>query len=41
MIKNVYNPMDLKCNGRGLIIADELSDEFYIEKNKVVSVKYF
>ncbi|RKD28965.1 ATP-binding protein [Thermohalobacter berrensis] len=38
--KKNYNPMELKPNGRGLIIVDGLSDEFYIEGNKVVSVKY-
>lgn len=34
-----YNPNDLKCCGRGLVIVNGLSDEFYIEKNKVVAVK--
>lgn len=35
-----YDPMDLKCSGRGLVIVSGLSDEFYINKNKVVAVKY-
>lgn len=35
-----YNPLDLKCSGRGLIIVNGLSDEFYVKKNKIVSVKY-
>ncbi|WP_176718819.1 ATP-binding protein [Caloranaerobacter ferrireducens] len=35
-----YDPMDLKIGGRGLVIVDGLSDEFYIERNKVVSIKY-
>lgn len=39
--KGAYDPLELKCSGRGLVIADGLSDEFYIDNNKVVSVKYF
>jgi len=39
--REAYDPFELKCNGRGLVIADGLSDEFYIDNNKVVSVKYF
>lgn len=35
-----YDPMDLKIGGRGLVIVDGLSDEFYIKKNKVISIKY-
>ncbi|EOD00484.1 ATP-binding protein [Caldisalinibacter kiritimatiensis] len=38
--KDRYNPMELKCNGRGLVLVEGLSDEFYIQKNKVVSIKY-
>lgn len=38
--KNAYNPLELKCCGRGLVIVDGLSDEFYVDKNKVVSIKY-
>jgi len=38
--KNDYDPLDLKCCGRGLVIVDGLSDEFYVDKNKVVSIKY-
>jgi serine/threonine-protein kinase RsbW len=38
--KEEYNPMELKCGGRGLIIVEGLSDEFYIEKNKVTCIKY-
>ncbi|WP_425446704.1 ATP-binding protein [Dethiothermospora halolimnae] len=38
--KNKYNPMELKCNGRGLVIVDGLSDEFYVNKNKAVCIKY-
>ncbi len=35
-----YNPEELKCCGRGLVIVNGLSDEFHIEKNKVEVVKY-
>ena len=35
-----YDPEDLKCCGRGLVIVDGLSDEVYIDNNKVVAVKY-
>ncbi|MDR7857732.1 ATP-binding protein [Tissierella sp.] len=34
-----YDPTDLKCCGRGLVIVNGLSDEFYIQKNKVTAVK--
>lgn len=34
-----YNPLELKGCGRGLILVNGLSDEFYVEKNKVVSIK--
>ncbi|MFA5523761.1 MAG: ATP-binding protein [Tissierellales bacterium] len=35
-----YDPLELRCCGRGLVIVDGLSDEFYVDKNKVVSIKY-
>ena len=35
-----YNPTDLKSWGRGLILVNGLSDEFYVEKNKVIAIKY-
>lgn len=35
-----YDPTKLKCSGRGLVIVKGLSDEFYIQKNKIISVKY-
>lgn len=35
-----YNPEELKCCGRGLVIVNGLSDEFYIDKNRVKVVKY-
>ncbi|MBU5439984.1 ATP-binding protein [Tissierella sp. MSJ-40] len=34
-----YNSAELKCCGRGLIIVNGLSDEFYVKKNKVIAVK--
>lgn len=38
---NSYNPLELKCCGRGLVIVNGLSDEFYVDKNKVIAIKYF
>lgn len=38
--EQAYDPMKLKCNGRGLVLVDGLSDEFYIKNNKAVSIKY-
>lgn len=35
-----YDPTELKCWGRGLILVHGLSDEFHVEKNRVVSVKH-
>lgn len=35
-----YNPTDLKSWGRGLVLVNGLSDELYVNKNKVVSIKY-
>lgn len=35
-----YNPTDLKSWGRGLVLVSGLSDEFYVDKNRVVSIKY-
>lgn len=34
-----YNSNDLKSFGRGLVIVNGLSDEFYVKNNKVVAVK--
>lgn len=34
-----YNPDDLTTCGRGLVIVNGLSDEFYIKNNKVTAVK--
>lgn len=35
-----YNPTDLKSWGRGLVLVNGLTDEFYVEENKVIAVKY-
>ncbi|HMM70450.1 MAG TPA: ATP-binding protein [Gudongella oleilytica] len=34
-----YNPSDLKSWGRGLVLVNGLSDEFYVDRNRVVSIK--
>ena len=36
---NTYDPTALNCSGRGLVLVNGLSDEFYIQKNKVTAVK--
>ncbi|NLJ77931.1 MAG: ATP-binding protein [Tissierellia bacterium] len=36
----IYDPEELKVCGRGLVIVDGLSDEMYIDKNRIVAVKY-
>ncbi|WP_236914163.1 ATP-binding protein [Clostridium sp. Cult2] len=35
-----YNPTELKCCGRGLVIVDGLSDKVYIDNNRIIAVKY-
>lgn len=35
-----YDPDELKCCGRGLVIVNGLSDELYIDKNRIVAVKH-
>ena len=37
---NTYDPTELNCGGRGLVLVNGLSDEFYIQKNKVTAVKH-
>lgn len=34
-----YDPDELNTYGRGLVLVNGLSDEFYIQKNKVVAIK--
>ncbi|KNF07882.1 putative anti-sigma F factor [Gottschalkia purinilytica] len=38
--KEQYDPMDLKCSGRGLVLVDGLTDKLSINNNKVSIVKY-
>lgn len=38
--KEDYDPTVLTTGGRGLVIVDGLSDEFYVKDNKVISIKY-
>lgn len=35
-----YDPTELNCGGRGLVLVNGLSDEFYIQKNKVTAIKH-
>ncbi len=35
-----YDPKDLKTWGRGLVLVNGLSDEFHVERNRVVSIKH-
>lgn len=35
-----YNPMELKCRGRGLVLVEGLSDELILDRNTVTAVKY-
>lgn len=35
-----YDPTELNCCGRGLVLVNGLSDELYIQKNKVIAVKH-
>lgn len=34
-----YNPDELKFGGRGLVLVRGLSDELYIDKNRVIAIK--
>ncbi len=34
-----YDPLDMKCCGRGLLIVNKLSDQLLIEKNRIMVVK--
>lgn len=35
-----YDPKELKCCGRGLLIVNGLSDEVHIDKNRIVAIKH-
>lgn len=34
-----YDENELKCCGRGLVLVNGLSDEVYIDKNRIVAIK--
>jgi serine/threonine-protein kinase RsbW len=34
-----YDPEELKFGGRGLVLVRGLSDELYIDKNKIIAIK--
>lgn len=38
--KDIYDPLELKASGRGLLIVDGLSDELSIENNRISVIKY-
>ena len=37
---SAYDPKELKCCGRGLLIVNGLSDEVHIDKNRIVAIKH-
>ncbi len=34
-----YNPLDLKCGGRGLVLVKGLSDELIVDQNRITAIK--
>ena len=34
-----YNPLDLKCSGRGLVLVKGLSDELIVHQNRITAIK--
>lgn len=34
-----YNPEQLNCGGRGLVLVKGLSDELYIDRNRILAIK--
>lgn len=34
-----YNPLDLKCSGRGLVLVKGLSDELIVNDNRITAIK--
>lgn len=34
-----YNPLDLKCSGRGLVLVKGLSDELIVNNNRITAIK--
>ncbi|WP_249324366.1 ATP-binding protein [Wansuia hejianensis] len=37
---NTYDPLDLKCGGRGLVLVHGLSDELIVNENQIIAIKY-
>jgi len=37
---NEYDPNDLTCGGRGLVLVDGLSDELIVNNNSITAIKY-
>lgn len=35
-----YNPLDLRCSGRGLVLVKGLSDELIVNENRVTAIKH-
>lgn len=35
-----YNPLELRCGGRGLVLVNGLSDELIIDENRITAIKY-
>ena len=36
---STYDPLDLKCSGRGLILVHGLSDELIVKNNCIIAIK--
>lgn len=34
-----YDPLDLKCSGRGLVLVHGLSDELIVKNNRIIAIK--
>lgn len=34
-----YDPLDLKCSGRGLVLVKGLSDELIVNQNRITAIK--
>lgn len=37
---STYDPLDLTCGGRGLVLVKGLSDKLIIDKNQITAIKY-
>ncbi|MEW8973100.1 MAG: ATP-binding protein [Tissierellaceae bacterium] len=36
---STYDPFDLKCSGRGLVLVHGLSDELIVKDNRIIAIK--